>query len=240
MAVTEDREAATAIGIDPQRVYLLTTFIIGAILAALGGALASPTTSLLPGIGTDMIVLSFAVAATAGLGQIEGTAVTALMIGLARAFAIYTYPEFEVLVPYLMMVSGVARASAGPVRNRKHEKDLMRRLASSYVRRAARASPPRSIAAAVRRPASDDTRRLILAKGIVVLGIIVLLQAGQVSFGHAMFFAVGAYAVAFYGRYLGTGDLVLYLVLGSLLGGMLSGLWSACSWCATARSSSAC
>jgi branched-chain amino acid transport system permease protein len=103
MAVTEDREAATAIGIDAKRVFLVT-FIIGASLAALGGALASPTTSLVPGMGTDMIVLSFAVAATAGLGQIEGTAATALMIGLVRAFVIYTQPEFEVLVPYLIMM----------------------------------------------------------------------------------------------------------------------------------------
>ncbi len=103
LAVTEDREAATAIGIDARRVFLVT-FMIGAGLAALGGALASPTTSLVPGMGTDMIVLSFAVAATAGLGQIEGTAVTALMIGLARAFIIYIQPEFEVLVPYLIMV----------------------------------------------------------------------------------------------------------------------------------------
>jgi branched-chain amino acid transport system permease protein len=103
LAVTEDREAATAIGIDARRVYLVT-FMIGASLAALGGALALPTTSLVPGMGTDMIVLSFAVAATAGLGQIEGAAVTALMIGLARAFIIYIQPEFEVLVPYLIMV----------------------------------------------------------------------------------------------------------------------------------------
>ena len=103
MAVTEDREAATAIGVDAKRVFFVT-FIIGASLAALGGALASPTTSLVPGIGTDMIVLSFAVAATAGLGQIEGTAATALMIGLVRAFIIYIQPEFEVLVPYLIMM----------------------------------------------------------------------------------------------------------------------------------------
>lgn len=103
LAVTEDREAATAIGIDARKVFLVT-FMIGASLAALGGALASPTTSLVPGMGTDMIVLSFAVAATAGLGQIEGAAVTALMIGLARAFIIYIQPEFEVLVPYLIMV----------------------------------------------------------------------------------------------------------------------------------------
>jgi branched-chain amino acid transport system permease protein len=104
LAVTEDREAATAIGINAQKVYLLT-FVIGATLAALGGALASPTTSLVPGMGTEMIVLSFAVAATAGLGQIEGTAITALAIGMARAFVIYLQPEFEVLVPYLIMVA---------------------------------------------------------------------------------------------------------------------------------------
>lgn len=103
LAVTEDREAATAIGVDARRVFLVT-FMIGASLAALGGALASPTTSLVPGMGADMIVLSFAVAATAGLGQIEGAAVTALMIGIARAFVIYLQPEFEVLVPYLIMV----------------------------------------------------------------------------------------------------------------------------------------
>ncbi len=103
LAVTEDREASTAIGIDARRVYFVT-FIIGASLAALGGALAAPTTSLVPGMGADMIVLPFAVAATAGLGQIEGTALTALMIGLTRAFVIYLQPEFEVLVPYLLMV----------------------------------------------------------------------------------------------------------------------------------------
>jgi ABC-type branched-subunit amino acid transport system permease subunit len=57
---------------------------------------------------------------------------------------------------------------------------------------------------------------LILAKSIVVLGIILLLQAGQVSFGHAMFFATGAYAAAFWGRHVGGGDILLYLVLGGV------------------------
>jgi branched-chain amino acid transport system permease protein len=103
LAVTEDREAAQAMGIDANKVYLVT-FIMGACFAALGGALASPTTSLLPGIGTEMIVLSFAVVATAGLGQIEGSAIAALLIGLGRAFAVYIMPELEVLTPYLIMV----------------------------------------------------------------------------------------------------------------------------------------
>ncbi len=103
LAVTEDREAATAIGVNADRVYLLT-FVVGASLAAFGGALASATTSVVPGMGADMIVLSFAVAATAGLGQIEGAALAALLIGLGRSFAVYLVPEMEVLVPYLIML----------------------------------------------------------------------------------------------------------------------------------------
>jgi branched-chain amino acid transport system permease protein len=103
LAVTEDREAATSIGINARRVFF-TTFVIGATLAALAGALAAPTTSIQPGMGADMIVLSFAVAATAGLGNIEGSALTALLIGLARSFAVYLAPELEVLTPYLIMV----------------------------------------------------------------------------------------------------------------------------------------
>lgn len=103
LAVTEDREAATSIGIDADKVYLLT-FVVGAALAGFGGALASATTSVVPGMGADMIVLSFAVAATAGLGQIEGAAVAALLIGLGRSFAVYLMPELEVLVPYLIML----------------------------------------------------------------------------------------------------------------------------------------
>lgn len=103
MAVTEDRETATTIGIDTKHVFFVT-FVIGSCLAALGGALAAPTTSIIPGMGADMIVLSFAVAATAGLGQIEGAALTALMIGLGRSLAVYNWPELDVLIPYLIMV----------------------------------------------------------------------------------------------------------------------------------------
>jgi branched-chain amino acid transport system permease protein len=103
VAVTHNAEVATAMGIHARRIRLVT-FVLGAVLGALGGALAAPTTSLVPGVGTDMIVLSFAVIATAGLGQITGALIAAVMIGLARSLAVYTLPELEVVVPYLIMV----------------------------------------------------------------------------------------------------------------------------------------
>lgn len=103
VAVAENREAAQGIGIDAGRVFLFT-FIVGAVLSAFGGALASATTSVVPAMGADMVVLSFVVVATAGLGQIEGAALAALLVGLARSFSTYLYPELQVLTPYLIML----------------------------------------------------------------------------------------------------------------------------------------
>lgn len=102
-ALTHNREVATALGVNVKRVSWLT-FVIGSVLGALGGALASPTTSLVPGIGADVIVLSFAVVATAGFGQIGGAAIAAILIGLGRSFAVYLFPEMDVLMPYLIML----------------------------------------------------------------------------------------------------------------------------------------
>ena len=69
---------------------------------------------------------------------------------------------------------------------------------------------------------------IVFAKSLAVLGLILLLQAGQVSFGHGMFFATGAYTVAFLGRYLGGGDIVVFLaasVVTSLALGIAVGLF---------------
>jgi branched-chain amino acid transport system permease protein len=102
VAVTHHREMATALGINVKRIGLMT-FVLGAIAGALGGALSAPITSLVPGLGADMIVLSFAVVAIAGLGQITGALFAALLIGLARSIAVYVIPELEVVMPYLIM-----------------------------------------------------------------------------------------------------------------------------------------
>ena len=64
---------------------------------------------------------------------------------------------------------------------------------------------------------------ITLAKGLAVLGVIVLLRAGQVSFGHALFFCFAAYVIAFAGRSPGGGEL-LTLLLASTLGSALLGL----------------
>lgn len=103
LAVAEDPEISSALGVPVGRMYTLA-FTLGAVLAALGGALASPTTGVSAGIGAHMIVLSFAVVATAGLGQIEGAGVAALAIGIAHAVAVFFLPDLSAVIPYLIML----------------------------------------------------------------------------------------------------------------------------------------
>lgn len=102
VAVAYNREVSTTLGINVRRVCFLT-FVVGSALGALGGAMQVQTTSWVLGTGAEMIVLSFAVAATAGLGQIEGALVAAIMIGLARSFSVYLLPELEAIMPYIIM-----------------------------------------------------------------------------------------------------------------------------------------
>ena len=104
VAVVADQEIAQTVGIDVRRIFVLA-FTFGVFLAALGGALASPTIGVAPGLGAEAIVLAFAVAAIGGLGQIEGAALAAVLVGFARAAAIYLAPEFQPVVPYLVMVA---------------------------------------------------------------------------------------------------------------------------------------
>lgn len=102
IAVVADREVAETMGINSRQIFMIA-FTLGIFLAALGGAIASPTSGVAPGLGAEAIVLGFAVAAIGGLGQIEGAAIAAVIVGVTRAAAIYYAPAFEPVVPYIVM-----------------------------------------------------------------------------------------------------------------------------------------
>jgi branched-chain amino acid transport system permease protein len=101
-AVIHDREVAAAMGINVARMFT-ATFVIGAMLGALGGAITAPAISVVPGIGVDVIVLAFAVSVIGGLGSVTGAAIGALVVGLARACAVHLLPQVELFVIYAVM-----------------------------------------------------------------------------------------------------------------------------------------
>lgn len=101
-AVIFDREISRALGINVTRIFTVT-FVIGAMLGALGGALTAPMISVVPGIGVEVIVLAFAVVVIGGLGSIEGAAIGALLVGIGRTMAVYLMPEIELFIVYGVM-----------------------------------------------------------------------------------------------------------------------------------------
>jgi branched-chain amino acid transport system permease protein len=63
---------------------------------------------------------------------------------------------------------------------------------------------------------------LALAKGAVVLGVVLLLRGGLISFGHGLYFAVGAYTVAFLANRFGVGEALVALPLAMVISGLLA------------------
>jgi branched-chain amino acid transport system permease protein len=97
-----DRELAAAFGINVRVMYTVT-FVLGAILGALGGAVMAPKIAVTLGIGVEVIVLAFAVVIIGGLGSIEGALIGALIVGICRAAAVHLVPQLELFVIYAVM-----------------------------------------------------------------------------------------------------------------------------------------
>jgi branched-chain amino acid transport system permease protein len=87
-AVAQDMEAARIVGIDLNRIYLLT-FGLGALMAGLAGLLMSPIFYLWPNLGDIPELKSFIIVVFGGLGSIRGTIVSSFLLGLVEAFAGY-------------------------------------------------------------------------------------------------------------------------------------------------------
>jgi len=102
LTVIHDPEVSRAMGINVDRFYLVT-FTFGSMLAAIGGAFTAPTVSVVPGLGVEIIVLSFAVVVIGGLGSLPGAALGAVIVGLVRSATIHYAPEVELFVIYFVM-----------------------------------------------------------------------------------------------------------------------------------------
>jgi len=107
LAVIHDPEVSRAMGINVGKYYLVT-FTFGSMLAALAGSFTAPTVSVVPGLGVEVIVLSFAVVVIGGLGSLPGAALGAVIVGLVRSFSVHYMPQVELFVIYFVMAMVLA------------------------------------------------------------------------------------------------------------------------------------
>ena len=111
-AVIHDPEVSRAMGVNVGRYYLVT-FTFGSLLAALAGAYTAPTVSVVPGLGVEIIVLSFAVVVIGGLGSLPGAALGAVIVGIVRSLSVHYLPQVELFVIYFVMAMVLALRPRG-------------------------------------------------------------------------------------------------------------------------------
>lgn len=85
-AVAQNKEAAVMVGIDIRRITRITA-ALGAVLTGLAAAVIAPLFDLYPNMGTDVVFKSFAVVIIGGMGNIAGSVIAGLLLGLAESFA---------------------------------------------------------------------------------------------------------------------------------------------------------
>ncbi|NMG46512.1 branched-chain amino acid ABC transporter permease [Azoarcus communis] len=101
-AGSHDRDMVQALGIDINLLYR-TVFALGVALAALAGMLAAPISSVYPGMGGSVLIISFVIVVIGGIGSVWGALIAALLIGFADTFGKVLVPEFAGLAVYLVM-----------------------------------------------------------------------------------------------------------------------------------------
>ena len=102
-AAAVDMEMVGAVGINVSWVFA-SVFVIGCLLAGLGGVLVAPTVSVTLGMDHTLIIEAFLIVIMGGLGNIWGALLGALIFGLSQSLGILIWPQFGIIFPYLAVV----------------------------------------------------------------------------------------------------------------------------------------
>ncbi|MDB5819734.1 MAG: branched-chain amino acid transporter permease [Rhizobacter sp.] len=103
-AGTTNREMVQSLGIDITLLYRIV-FAVGVALAVLAGMIAAPVSSVYPGMGGSVLILSFVVVVIGGIGSIKGALVAALLIGFVDTFGKVFWQQAAGSLVYLLMAA---------------------------------------------------------------------------------------------------------------------------------------
>ncbi|PWS34636.1 ABC transporter permease [Falsiroseomonas bella] len=202
-AATRDREMVGALGVNQALLFTATLFL-GAFLAGLGGALQIPRVSASAQMDLSIITEVFVVTVIGGMGSVTGAFLAALLIGQLQAFGVLIFPKITLVLVFVLMAAVLVVKPWG--------------LLGRPEPAAGRAALPEGIlhprrfgvvegtiamlavATAFVLPLFADAYTLKVATEVLVLALaafslnFLVGNGGIVSFGHAAYFGLGAYA----------------------------------------------
>lgn len=204
-AATQDRAMLAALGVNPKPL-MLGAVVLGCALAGLGGALQLPREPAHLQMDMNVIVETFVVVVTGGLGSIGGAFAAALLIGLVHALGIAVLPQATLVIVFLTMaavlvlrpqgLNGLSVASLEGVREpaqRFRGLGLGRFWICTIAAMLVLLSWLAWQGGAYWQTLAADALILMIF-GISLQSMMAL--GGLVSFGHAAFFALGGYGAA--------------------------------------------
>ena len=120
-AVAQDRETAGLMGINPNQLIMLT-FVIASALAGMAGAMLGPILVLTPFAGTSVIVKAFAIVIIGGFGNVEGTIIAGLLVGLIESFTTqFVNPGLIDIVVFSLLLLMLAFRPTGLIAEKREE-----------------------------------------------------------------------------------------------------------------------
>lgn len=104
IAMAQNRDGASLVGIDANRVAMLTFAISGA-LAAIAATLYAPINLVYPAMGNLVITKAFVIIILGGMGSVPGAIVGGLIIGFAESFgAFYISSDYKDIIAFVLLV----------------------------------------------------------------------------------------------------------------------------------------
>ena len=111
-AATENPTLVQAFGVNVP-LLLTLTYALGAALAAFAGVLAAPIYQVSPLMGSNIIIVVFAVVVVGGMGSILGAILTGYLLGIAEGLTKVFYPEASNIVIFVIMAIVLLTRPAG-------------------------------------------------------------------------------------------------------------------------------
>jgi branched-chain amino acid transport system permease protein len=233
-AATQDREMVGALGVNQAMLFTGTLFL-GAFLAGLGGALQVPRIPANTAMDLSIITEAFVVTVIGGMGSVPGAFVAALIIGLLQAFGILIFPKITLVLVFLLMAAvlvikpwglmGKPDVAAGRAVLPEGILNLRRMDGAEKIVWAV------IVAIVLIIPLVGDTYKVKVGIEIMVFALaafslnLLIGNGGIVSFGHAAYFGVGAYAAGLLVTGPMKAPMELALIIAPLAGGLAAALF---------------
>jgi branched-chain amino acid transport system permease protein len=215
-AASENRVMAAALGVN-ERLLFTAVFALGAGLAGLAGALQLPREPATLGMDLATIADAFVVTVVGGLGSIPGAFIAALMISLLKSLCIglgtvdvggmaIAFPKLTLVAEFVLMAVVLAVKPQGLL---GRSREIAATTTLTEFRRAVMPVGRSTVivgvilfVAVAALPLVVDDYALVLVTDMLVFALLtaslrlLLGPGGMISFGHACYFGLGAYAAA--------------------------------------------